>query len=162
MRTVNIFLMSSLLAAAAGCQPGGSVDVRAIKEVVADGLSVRIEIPKRDFTVGDEFIVKLTARNTTSRPIKIDARTGTPVYVRLRRHTGVGWEEIKTYPQADVMAVNPWTLKARAERNFLVRLKVEPDWPTGEVLELTGELNSRPEAAPGVTITARLLPPPEK
>ena len=161
MRTVNLFLVSLLLAVV-GCRPSGYVNVRAVKEVVADGLSVRIEIPKRDFTVGDEFIVKLTARNTTSRPIEIDARTGTPVYVRLRRHTGVGWEEVKTYPQTAVMTVAPWTLKARSKRNFLVRLKVEPDWPTGEVLELTGELNGRPEAAPGVTITARLASAPEK
>ena len=118
----------------------------------ATGLTVRIEAPKTTFLTGEEFKAVVVARNTTHKPMRIDATTGAPVYLRIWRHTGLGWEQVKRYPQVATMVMNPWTLEPRSERRFELHLVVEPDWPTNEALLLTAELNGRGDVVPSIFI----------
>lgn len=141
----------------AGCPPrrlppGGAPPPPAAASVVSGGLSVGIVVPTRHLAAGDEFEVRLVARNVSGAPIRIKAPSSTPIIVKLWRHTGVGWEEVKRYPRTDMMVMKIWTLAPGRERAFALRLRVEPDWPTGELLRITGELNGRPDAVPGVTL----------
>lgn len=129
-----------------------NLSVHPANTVKTDGLEVSLDVPKRNFKPGETFRVKLTARNTTKDPMRILATTGAPVYVRIWRHTGLGWEEVKRYPRAATMVMSPWTLEPHSVRSFVMQLTVEPDWPTAEALRITAELNGRREAAPGVTI----------
>ncbi|MCK4602249.1 MAG: hypothetical protein KAU28_07270 [Phycisphaerae bacterium] len=126
------------------------------------GLAVTIELPKRDFLVGEQFTVTLTARNKTSQPIRIEARNSSPYILRLWRHTGTAWDQAKEYPEVALAVMSPWTLRGGARRTFIARLTVEPDWPTGELLRLSGELNGRPDAAPGVAVSVRRAPESSK
>lgn len=118
----------------------------------AAGLMVRIQAPKTTFLTGEEFKVVVVARNTTHKPMRIDATTGAPVYLRIWRHTGLGWQQVRRYPQVATMVMNPWTLKPRSERRFELNLVVEPDWPTNEALLLTAELNARGDVVPSIFI----------
>jgi len=138
---------------AGGCGP--REDLRAGREVNSaerDGLVVEIELTRREFAVGQTMPVTVTALNTTRRDLDILASTGAPVYVKVWRNIGVGWEEVKRYPQAAVMVMSPWSLEARGRRTFPLSVPVEPDWPTNEPLRVTAELNGRPEVAPGIII----------
>ena len=134
-----------------GCA-GSGADLRPVNTVEVDGLSVSVEILKRDFNIGETFVATVTAENRTKMPIEIIARTGAPVYMRLWRHTGLTWQEVKRYPEAATMVMSPWTLAPGDRRVFARQLVVEPDWPTAELLRLTAELNGRDEVAPALVI----------
>jgi len=151
MRLVTIFLLSFAAGVPVGCGNAGQIDAGPSNTVRADGLAVTVEIPSRQFAVGDSFDVVVTAVNTTNRPIRIVAGSGAPVYVSILRYTGLYWQEVKRYPRAATMVMNPWTLRRRSSRRFVMPLTVEPDWPTGEILSIMAELNGRPDAAPRLT-----------
>jgi len=139
---------------AAGCD---SPDVVGPTLEVSDddgtGLVVGIELPKSHFVPGEHLAVKVTAQNTTDEPMSILAQTGAPVYVNIWRNTGLGWDTVKRYPQAATMVMSPWELSAGQTRTFTLRLTVEPDWPTGEPLRMTAQLNGRESITPGIIIT---------
>lgn len=151
-------LLTCLLAAAlAGCPPqAGSgrpgLSPVASASAVSGGLSVGVVIPARNLAVGDEFQVKVIAENVAGGTIDIKAPSSTPIIVKLWRHTGVGWEEVNRYPRNDMMVMKIWSLAPRGRRTFSLRLRVGRDWPTGELLRITGELNGRPDAVAGVTL----------
>lgn len=134
------------------------IDIRPINTAEIDGLAVSLEVPKRTFDPGETFAVTVIAQNRTQRAMRIVAASGALVHMRIWRHTGLGWEEVKRYPQAATTALNPWTLKGNSERRFALQLTVQPDWPTGELLRLTGELNGKAEASPGITIEVAPTP----
>jgi len=138
-------------ALAAGCQGQKPIPVASNTRELA-GLAVSLELPKRQFVQGEQFNVVITARNMTKRPIQIVAQSGAAVHVSIRRHNGLSWQEVKRYPQAALMVMRPWTLDAGVERSFMMQLTVEPDWPTDEPLQITGQLNGRFDPQPAVTI----------
>ena len=144
----------------AGCVQGPKVDLRDRNFVQAGGLAVGIELPKREFAVGEQFDVSVVARNDTRRPIAIEATTGALVYLRVLRSTTSGWEEVKRYPGSAVMLMSSWELAPRGTRTFTLHLTVEPDWPTNEPLRLTAELNGKPKVSPGIVV--RVMPSSEK
>ncbi len=116
------------------------------------GLALTVEVPKRIFTVGEQFTLAITASNTTKEPIEIVATNSALVYVRILRYNGVAWREVKRYPETSAMVISPWTLPKRATRRFDMQLTVEPDWPMGENVRITAELNGRPEVSAGLSI----------
>ncbi len=142
--------------AGAGCNGSPVGTARPGQTVEMDGLEISLEVPKRNLVGGERFNVLITARNKTDEPMEISARSGAPVFVRVFRYTGLTWREVKHYPQAAIMVMSPWTLPARGQRTFAMNLTVEPDWPTGELLRITGELNGRDEVSPGVTVHVSL------
>ena len=135
-----------------GCGSGEIATTPTSSTVEVDGFSVSLDIPARTLTRGESFSVTVTATNSTKRPMQIVSTSGTPVYVRISRHTGLVWEVVKTYPEASTMIMNPWTLDRESSRSFVMQLTVEPDWPRGEPLRLTAEINGRSEIAPGITV----------
>ena len=140
-----------------GCA-GEEIDIRPINTAEIDGLAVSLEVSKRTFDPGETFTVTVIAQNRTQRAMRIVAASGALVHMRIWRHTGLGWEEVKRYPQAATTALTPWTLKGNSARRFALQLTVQPDWPTGELLRLTGELNGKAEASPGITIEVAPTP----
>jgi len=159
---MRIAKFSSLLLAAVvlgGCANPKAVDLSPPNSVEIDGLKVTIKVPKRSFVTGEQFRVLITACNTTRHPIRIPAAGGAPVYVRIWRHTGLSWEEVKRYPEAATTIMTPWTLPAGQKWTRIMNLTVEPDWPTGELLRVTAELNGREDASPALTVE---VTPPER
>jgi len=154
--TTCLFPTVAVFFALAGCAapemqfgpgPGNSAE--------AKGLIVHVSVPKRDFAVGEQVKVTVTAVNTTRRPISFNATSSARAIVRLFRHTGMGWEQVRRYPQAAAMILSPWRLERGQRRSFVLMVPVEPDWPSEEPLRLTGELNGRGDLAPGVVIRVR-------
>ena len=84
----------------------------------------------------------------------IRADSGALVYVRLWRHTGTAWEEINRFPAAAVMAVREWKLPAGGSHKVVMNVDVTPDWPTGEPLKLTAELNGRSDVRAAALVEA--------
>ena len=154
MRTVPLTAALTVACALAGCAKSKpEFEIAASGRAVSRGLAVTLKLPARSFTVGEQFEVVLIAENTTGEAIRIDARSASPYFLRVWRETSVGWEQVRRYPQVDLAVMSPWTLEAGARRQFAgVKLKVEPDWPRGEMLRITGELNSRPDARPAVLV----------
>lgn len=154
MRTARLLPGVLIALVLTGCMlwQRGKVDPRAVNSIEVDGLVVGIEMPKHAFNPGERAPVTVTARNKTAKPMTIEATSGAPLFVRIWRHTGIGWDEVKRYPQATTMVMKSWTLAPGAERTFRLLLPIEPDWPTSEPLRVTCELNGRPEAAPQVII----------
>jgi len=156
-----VFLLA--LGSPTGCRKV-ELDTPLRSSVQTDGLSVSIEIPKRVLDLGEDLQVIVAAANVTGRPIRIIADTRALVYVKIWRHTGLDWEEVKRYPQAATMVMTPWSIEGGSERRFVMLLTVEPDWPTGEVLAMTGELNGWEQAIPQVKLEvappSRAVPSP--
>ncbi len=151
---MRITMLSGMLflAATAGCARTNTGDTRQVNFAKGGGLGVSLELPNWQFTQGEKIKIVVTAKNLTSHPLKIETSSGAPVIVRLSRHTVIGWEELLRYPKASIMVMNRWTLGPKETKRFPMLLKVEPDWPVGELLRMTGELNGRSEVAPGITI----------
>ena len=149
MRTCALFLGLCLAANLVGCAVPGPEATNTVR--AADGLAVSIETAKRAFVAGERLNVLVTAKNHGGAKT-IGAVSGAPAYVRLLQHVGIGWEEVRRYPETEMMVISPWQLEAGQKRQFILPLTVEPDWPVGELLRLTAELNGRPDVAPGVVI----------
>lgn len=149
---LTIVLVASMTAA--GCTKSLAPDeIDPTARGVSRGLAVTLKLPARSFDVGESFEVTLIAENTTDAPIEVDARSASPYFLRVWRDTSIGWVQVKRYPQVDLMVMSPWTLGPGERREFAgIKLEVEPDWPQGEVLRITGELNSRPDARAAVPI----------
>ncbi len=120
--------------------------------VTVDDLAVSVEVGETTLVRDQVIKVIVVARNLSGEPIRITGRTGAPVYVRVQRFTGLGWETVKRYPTVATMVMNPWMLRGGAQRRFTLNLRVEPDWPTNEKLRLKAELNGRRDVAPAVEV----------
>ena len=154
MKTLILTIVLAVALTAAGCTKSLSKDeIAATGQGVSRGLAVTLKLPARAFDVGERFEVALIAENTTDAPIEVDARSASPYLLRVWRDTSIGWVQVKRYPQVDLAVLSPWTLDAGGRREFAgIKLEVEPDWPQGEILRITGELNSRPDARAAIPI----------
>jgi len=151
MRFGGIVMIVAALLVTTGCLRKEVVSSPPVNDVTVDGLRMTIELPKRDFQIGEQFIAHVEATNTTGREMKIVSRTGAPVYFRIWRHTGLNWEEVKSYPETSTMVMTTWTLGGKSDRSFAIPLIVEPDWPVAEILSISAELNGREAASPRLT-----------
>jgi hypothetical protein len=90
MRTVclSLLLLGAVLVLP-GCRRAKIEPLGLTNRVEIDGLAVSVEIPRAVFTVGEQFDVKVTARNTTRKPIRILATNSALVYLRIQRFTGL-------------------------------------------------------------------------
>ncbi len=154
MRTIAMLLTCVAVLAFAGCEEakipaatGSAVE----RSVTAGGLSVGVGLPRRTFKVGEVFTVKVVAENISNVPIRITAPTNTPVVVKIWRNTGDAWDEVLRFPKNEMMVTRVWTLAPGKTREFSLRLRVEPTWPVGELLRMSGNLHGRPDVISDVT-----------
>jgi hypothetical protein len=154
-----LFALLLIVGAAAGCRtelapanPGPDAAVAANK-----GLELILELPGRNFTAGQTMAVTVTARNVGDSPIVMQT-TGAPVYIRVYRHTTIGWDEVKRYPQNEIMVAGKWTLEPISQRVFNMNIPVEADWPTGEPLRIAAQLNGRGDVKPAVVVRVKSKP----
>jgi len=153
IRIAATLLCLALPAALAGCTQQ-TLDDRPVNAVRKGDLDVRIELPRRHYLVGETMDVTVTAHNHGDQPVFVPAGSGAKVLVRVYCHAGTGWELAKRYPQAATMVISPWSLApGETAGPFVLKVPVEPDWPTHEILRVTGELNGLPDVAPGVAVT---------
>ena len=148
MKYLTLLLAGSLVALT-GCPPKQSFQQDIGTQVTKDGLTVELHLPRRLLVRGETVPVTVVARNLTKDEMVIPATTGALVYVTLWRNTEVGWEQVKQYPESAAQVATPWRLAGTSAQSFPLNLRVAPDWPTGEPLRITAELNGRPEVAPG-------------
>ena len=158
---MRIALLSLVLPAllAAGCVQKADVEELAMNVAEAGGLKVQVQLPGRQFQTGEKLRVTVTATNTTKEPIHVVAPSGAPVLVRITRHTALSAEEVKYYPQSATTNIHSWSLPAKQSRKFVLMVPVEPDWPVGEVLHVSAELNGLPKLSPSVYV---VVAPPRK
>jgi hypothetical protein len=159
MRIAALSFVSLAALIASGCAPQ-MVEAPPVSVAEGNGLSVRLELPKRDLLIGEKLRVKVTATNTTGEPIQIVAPNGAPVLVRIVRQTPLAAEEVKYYPRSATANILSWALPAGESRAFVLMVPVEPDWPVGEVLYVTAELNGYAKVSPSVFV--RVDFPPKK
>ncbi len=151
MRTLTLLLAVAPLVALAGCpfKKGQPTAQGILQSESKDGLEVELRVPRRDLVRGETVPVTVIVRNQTKNELVIPAQTGALVYISLWRKTDGSWEQFKRYPEMATQVLSPWRLAPKAEQSFSLPLPVAPDWPTGEPLRITAELNGRPEVAPG-------------
>ena len=147
VKKIAIMLLVAGLVSAAGCQ--SKPDEILWRAQADDGLVVTAGVPQRNYIRGGTVAVSVAVRNVSGDDIAIGADSGALVYATLWRKTTIGWEQVKRYPQSAVMVAAPWKLRAGKTYKCTLNLPVEPDWPTGEPLKLTVELNGRSDLAPG-------------
>lgn len=150
MRNVTLLLLMLSLAAA-GCflRKAEPPPQGIVAEQTEDGLKVELRVPQRDLVRGQTVPVTVIASNLTGKEIVVPASSGALVYVSIWRSTATGWEQVKRYPETAAELASPWRLAGKSSHTFPVNLPVAPDWPTGEPLRITAELNGRPGIAPG-------------
>lgn len=117
-----------------------------------NGALVALSLPTRTLKIGETVQATVIVRNTTDKPMRIEATSSAPYFLRVYRATNVGWEITKQYPEAALMVMSPWTLEPQTQRTFTASLPVEPDWPTGTV-RITAQLNGLDDIRPGMTVT---------
>ncbi len=156
-------LAAALLSGCPGQSPQPTTQPRQAASRPATGtaredMALSLELPKRQFTMGEKFKIRLTARNISNRTIRIPVSPGAPIKIRIWRRVAMGWDEIRTYPQAAQLTTHPWQLKPGQERSFEMVLTVEPDWPTQDRVAVIAELNGRPDLRARDTITITSAP----
>ena len=154
MKTIAMLLTCLAVLAFAGCGEGkitAATGSPVERNVTVGGLSVGVGLPGRTFKVGEVMTVKVVAENTSKAPIRITAPTNTPVVVKIWRNTGAGWDEALRFPTNDMMITKVWTLPPGGTREFSLRLRVDPTWPVGELLRVSGNLHGRPDVIADVT-----------
>ena len=146
MRRIAIASLVVGLVSAVGCQKPEGIIWRAQAD---DGLVVTAGVPQRNYVRGDTIAVNVDVRNVGDSDIAIPADSGALVYATLWRRTTIGFEQVNRYPQTAVMVAAPWKLRGGKNYKCTLNLPVEPDWPTGEPLKLTVELNGRNDVVAG-------------
>ena len=129
----------------AGCQPGREA-LRDCSIVRRHGpITVGLKLPRHEFRRGDEFTVKVVTVNTSDEALTL-RRYGEPKYfIQIARNEGLGWETVKTYPTGAADLLREWSIPAGHADVYQTTLIVEPDWPTGETLRISAEMNRHPE-----------------
>jgi len=148
MRTFTLACLMLSTAFLGGCPPKSAQPApgEVFSQAAHDGLSLELRVPREHLLRGEVVAVTVTARNLTRSDMVIPARSGALVYLTLWHKTFAGWEEVMRYPETDAQVLSPWRLAARAAHTFPpLELRVGPDWPSGEPLRITAELNGRPE-----------------
>ena len=146
MKRIAIAFLIIGVVSAAGCREPDEILWRGQAD---DGLVVTAGVPQRNYIRGQTVTVDVAVRNTSGRDMAIQADSGALVYATLWRKTAIGWEQVKRYPQTAVMVAAPWKLASGKTYKCTLNLPVEPDWPTGEPLKLTVELNGRNDVVAG-------------
>ncbi len=146
MRRIAIVFLIVGLVSAVGCRQPDEMLWHAQAD---DGLVVAAGVPHRNYVRGQTVTIVVAVRNTSGGDMIIPADSGALVYATLWRRTAIGFEQVKRYPQTAVMVAAPWKLISGKTYKCTLNLPVEPDWPTGEPLKLTIELNGRNDLAPG-------------
>jgi len=141
-------VLGLMAAVCVGCTPRDSMDKGFIVQAVKEGLTLEMSVPERHYVSGQTIPLTIMARNETRDDMVIDAGSGALVAVTVWRRTELGWEKVKRLPETAVMMPSPWKLPAKGSHTFTMNLSVTPDWPTGEWLKLTGELNGKPGVTP--------------
>jgi hypothetical protein len=146
MRSLTLTLLAATLAAVPGCPKPQEFPHGIESQATANGLTLELTVPRREFVRGETLPVTVVAHNRSGKEMTINAGSGALVYVSVFHRTPAGWELVKRYPQTAAPLASPWRL-ARGGSSAPLRLDlpVEPDWPTGEPLKLLAELNGRPE-----------------
>ena len=156
MRKLSLWFLALSLTAVTSCGPKELPPLGIVSQAVKDGLGVELRVPRRSLVRGETVPITVTARNLGKKEMVIPATSGALVYVILWRKTAVGWERVKRYPETAVPVASTWRLAPGAAQPFPLNLPIAPDWPVGEPLRLTAELNGRPEVKPGGIIQVYL------
>ena len=155
MRIALVSLVSLAVLTAGGCARSEFDTDTASNIAQADGLKIQVDLPGRHLTTGQSLRVAVTATNTTGKDISIHSPTGTPVVVRILRHTMLTRELVRVYPGSATANILSWTLPAGQSRTFVLVVPVEPDWPVNEVLHVSAELNGYGQIAPAVAVVGK-------
>lgn len=143
-------LLSMLTLSACGPTNGDDEAIApgAAKETGRFGdLEMTLKIDEQVLVTGETLPVTVTVTNIRqTAPVEIEARSSARVIVELLRWRPEGWQQVARYPQAALMVLSPWTLKAGQTRTFELDLPVEPNWPTHETLDLRARLNGVEDA----------------
>ncbi|MFP4054555.1 MAG: hypothetical protein ACLFV7_11910 [Phycisphaerae bacterium] len=154
-RSAALCLMT-LAVAIAGCPQGnGDGYLEEGRAVADDGLSVSITADEVVVSPGDTVNVTVYVTNTSSEPVKYNARNAAPVYVMVQKASDLAegsWETVKKYPEAAAQVITPMEFRPGQQREFKMSLPVEPDWPTGETVRLAAYPNGRRELVASVRI----------
>lgn len=129
-----------------------SVSTATIASAEGRDLSVTLRLPKSQYLPGEDVPVTIIANHRGREGLRFSASTSAPYQMQLQRATPLGWETVKTYPEASAMVLMEWTLHPNEKRTIRTKLRVERDWPTYENLRLRVNLPGRSDVAPFVHI----------
>jgi len=146
----QLWLLGPLLLAS-GCVGQGDVASSPFSVAGQKDLKLTLRMPWRTVAIGERIEVVVTAENTSDEPIELVSRSGASVHLRIWRYTGLAWQQVKRYPEATTMVTTVWSIDPGSQRRFVIPITVEPDWPTGEVVAMTAELDGRPDVVPRLT-----------
>jgi len=153
MKTLVLLMAIGVALALAGCpKPAEPIEQGIAAKVSKGDLALELRVPRRNVVRGQTVPVTVTASNLGKEEMTVEATSGALVYVRLWRRTALGWEQVKRLPETAAMVIQHWALPPGQSKAFELNLTVSPDWPTGEPLRITTELNGRPEVRAGGVI----------
>lgn len=144
----------------AGC-PKPAEPVTATNVVRSNDLELKLALEKRTFAPGEKFTATVTATNVSGDPITIKASSGAAAWLTVYAYNPLRMDQVERYPKSAMSVPMTWTLDPGQSRSFTMELTVEPNWPRGEFLLLSAELNGRPNPVVGVVISvSRETPTP--
>jgi hypothetical protein len=159
MKYIPIWTALLIVSLSAGCEEQNasqsqppSVSRIAVASATGKDLAVTLRLPKNRFAVGEDVPVMIIANNLGKEGLRFSASTSAPYHIRLEKAAPLGWEVVKTYPEASAMILAEWVLMPGEKRTIQTKLLVERNWPTYENLRLRVNLPGRDDVAPAVHI----------
>ena len=118
-------------------------------------LAIGIAVSPKEPAPGQNITVTVAVENRGRHPETIVHAGSARVLLTVSRLGLVGWDEIRTYPRARAMLLHSYELKPGASFTESVSVRVDPDWPVGELLRVRARLSGRDEVAVAEFVTVR-------
>jgi len=147
-------VLVALLLIAGGCTPPGP-EGAGPSVVHAGSLAAQMHVPAGTVRSGQVMGISITTWNLGEDPIPVTRTTSNVYHVDVARHDGIGWVTFRTYPATEAIMLRHLTLEPDSRREDTVNVRVEPDWPAGEVVRLQAVMNGRAELRMGGFVTVR-------
>ena len=145
---IALLLAASLLVSGCGFfrkTPASSVPTMETNSVKGDSMTLTIELPKRNFTPGENINLRIIARNTSDKTITFKSPTSALYKVQIFHKPAMGWRWVNQYPQAAMKITKTWSLQPGQSIKYNQFIPVGRDWPMDEALKLVVELEGGPD-----------------
>ena len=111
---------------------------------VSDGVVVNMHVPKRVFNFGEDFVLRVTAKNLTDAPVRVVPTGESLVDVII----------VSTYPPEPTAQLTPqpgnvnraWVLAPHETRAWDIPLKVTSDWRSRDSTHIRAMVSGLPKS----------------
>ncbi len=147
-------MLTAVMVVLCGCERP-EIQLRKASTFKTSKLAVTVDLPSLSYDRGDKMDVRVIVSNLTKKKMEVVSATRAVCKVKIWRQYVGEWDLVKTYPTSMILSPKVWQLDGGETRIFRMVVPVERDWPVGEELRVTAEMDGLDHGECGVVISVR-------